>query len=157
MGRESGETTPRQALMQARIVWAAMMLSILGMGAAALFLIGGGESSPTQSEAESGGTILPVIALVALLGGTFVGYLLRQQTFKAGWTGNAVKPQAFLTGTILLMAPVEGASVIAVVLAFVEGSVFPSMLLAALGLAVLAINFPTGSAMDETLPDLTAQ
>ena len=98
MGRESGETTPRQALMQARIVWAAMMLSILGMGAAALFLIGGGESSPTQSEAESGGTILPVIALVALLGGTFVGYLLRQQAFKAGWTGNAVKPQAFLTG-----------------------------------------------------------
>lgn len=160
MGRSSKDLTPKRALQRARTIWAGMLLSLIAPGVIALLLIGPGtdQSSDTDpARSGAGGTILSVIALVALLGGTFAGYLLRQQAFKAGWTGNAVKPKAYVTGNLLLFAPVEAASTVAVVVAIVEGSVFPTLLLAALGVAVLAINFPTGSAMDETLPDLTAR
>lgn len=157
MAPPSHSPTPRQALMNTRIIWLGMLMSLIALGAAGLFLIGRGMSETSGSETATGGTVLSVVALVVLLGGTFAGYLLRQQAFKAGWTGNAVRPEAFVKGSILLFAPVEAAAVVAVVVAMVENAVFPAMLLAALALAVLAINFPTGSAMDETLPDLTAR
>ena len=160
MGPSSKELTPKQALLHTRIIWAALLLSLIALGVIALLLIGQGTNQTNDTEPAAGGaggTILSIIALVALLGGTFAGYLLRQQAFKAGWTGNAVKPQAYVTGNILLFAPVEAAATVAVIVAIVEGSVFPTLLLAALAIAVLAINFPTASAMDETLPDLTAR
>ncbi|MFW5682059.1 MAG: hypothetical protein ACOC1G_03555 [Phycisphaeraceae bacterium] len=157
MGQHNQAMTQKQALTNTRIVWAAMVLSLLALGAIGVYLIWQGIQGGNANQPAGGGTVMSVIALIALLGGTFAGYLLRQQAFKAGWTGNAVKPDAFVKGSILLFAPVEVAATVAVIFAIVEGSIFPTMLLAALGLVVLLINFPTGSAMDETLPDLTAR
>ena len=157
MERQSQQITHKQALMNARVIWGVLLLSLLSLGAIGVFLIGQGMGEGAENEPVTGDTLLSVIALIALLGGTFAGYLLRQQAFKAGWTGNAVKPRAYVTGNILLFAPVDGAATVTVIIAIVQGSIFPTMLLAALGVVVLAINFPTGSPMDETLPDLTAR
>ena len=153
---------PKKALLTARIIWAALIAGQLAFAGLGLMLITGGESAPAQTPPPAsdpaGGGVAPItaiVALIALLGCALAGYVARQQAFKKGWTGNAVSPQAYLTGTLMLLAPLEAAGVVAVVMAIIEGQVFPSLTLAGLAIAVQAMNFPTGSAMDETIPDLT--
>jgi len=68
-----------------------------------------------------------------------------------------VKPEAYGTGNILLLAPIEFASVICMVFAIVTSQALPFLGLAVLCFVIQAINFPTNSAMDPTLPDLSTR
>lgn len=147
----------KQALRVARAAWLAMLVFQVGVGVVAWFVIASQSTTTPGGPSGSTNVVVAGVALAVLLAGTFAGYFLRQQAFKTGWTGNAVSPQAFVKGMILLYAPVEGAGTIASVLAIVTGQAVPYLALTALAIAVLAINFPTVSPMDDTLPDLTAR
>lgn len=145
----------KKVLMTTRIIWAAMLMGQVTIMAVALAMVE--EIGQIGASGTTASDIMAVIALALVLSCTFVGYLLRHQTYKKGWEVNAVKPEAYGTGNILLLAPIEFASVICMVFAIVTSQALPFLGLAVLCFVIQAINFPTNSAMDPTLPDLSTR
>ena len=81
-----------------------------------------------------------------------IGYILRTQIYKRGWRGPVITPGAYLTGNVVLLGICEGSSLFGLVVTFLNGSLWPTIIPSVIAMGVGAINFPNGLAMQPTGP-----
>lgn len=134
--------SPGQALAIARVIWGALAV---GSVVAAVVLYSVSSVPPsTQPIPRWVSVWLPAgLMLVA----PFVGHVIRQQAFKAGWSGQAVTPEAYVKGTIGFLAPLEAVVVLTGVMMLVAGHRPGHLIVIGIGVAFMLFNFPTGSSM----------
>lgn len=135
--------SPQHHLTSLRIIWAAMLAGQVMFLVIVLWLIGQSDASMTDPQV---GQMIFVIALVTLVAGVPVAYLLRMRIYGGGQQPDGtVSPQAYTTGNIILLALCEGPSLLAVVGMLLARQVSPFILVTILAIAVQAVNFPTGA------------
>ncbi|MFA7237597.1 MAG: hypothetical protein WC058_12095 [Phycisphaeraceae bacterium] len=132
---------PPTALLLGRIIWAAMSLSCIIVGAMMFSMMRGDglhtESPPERLEA---GIILAVVSIPA-------AFIMRGRIFKRGWMGDVVTPAAFLYGTLVSCAVCEGAFTIAMMFTFVNHFSPGFWMAPAVAFAGLLLLWPNGRAM----------
>ncbi|MEM0913875.1 MAG: hypothetical protein AAGK09_04615 [Planctomycetota bacterium] len=134
--------SPRQALIVARGAWAVMTLGAI----VAAIVFYAATPQPSQSPVL-GRWVSTWVPAAAVILAPFLGHVIRQQMFKAGWSGQAVSPKAYVGGTIGYLAPVEAALLLTCAMMAIGGHRPGHLLVIAVGVAFMALNFPTGSSM----------
>lgn len=141
-----GPLTPAATLSQLRLVWAVMVLGIVSTTAILFMFLGG-----PMFELPFPAVFVPLAIL--MLGGP-VAYFARLQTYKAGWRGDAVAPQAYATGNFILFAVLEAAGLAGGVLAALTPDTAPCLVAGGLALILMALNYPNGGPMEPRSPQL---
>ena len=142
----SPQLTVSQALMTARLIWAAMVFGVIAIGGILFSIMTPRPSGPDQSH-----QLLFYVAVVVTVASIAVGYFLRHSIYQKHRTDH-VAPQGFLVGNILLLAAAEGAAFLSLIIMFLAGTPSPFIAPAVIALIVMLMNFPTGSVMAK--PDL---
>ncbi|MFA9477699.1 hypothetical protein ACERK3_05255 [Phycisphaerales bacterium AB-hyl4] len=141
----------RGALMNLRIIWAALLLGQLTVGAVLL----GVKLTAGDELAPAGGAdwlfVLMAVAVLVVLAPT--AYFARNQFYKAKWQGDAVAPSGYVNGNIVLLAMLEGAGVTALVMMFISDRPLLPGLVAVVAILLQAVNFPTGEPMRPHPPE----
>jgi hypothetical protein len=142
-----GYDETRGALAMLRIAWAAALLAMLVVAAVVLSLFG---DDPAPTDGARGW--LRYLAVVALVVGLPLAMFLRNQVYKANWRGDAITPDGYLRGNILLFSTLEGIAVVSLLIMAVTGTDYLLTAVAAVCFAAVAVNFPTGKPMQPTRP-----
>ena len=135
--------TPALAVQIAAAVWGAMLLLLLGVAMFALWLTLPAMAlyvSPARSD-----TFIPVVIITAIV--VPVALLAHWYLFRAYWKGGLVQPRGFLLASIMLYSAITLCTVLALVGAVIDGSIFPNVFIAALLVLVLLSVWPAGRAM----------
>jgi hypothetical protein len=122
--------------MTIRIIWFAMLmgeLMFLGVVAFAI-LPNHGPPQPQPILVWSN-----VFMLIAIVPATFI---IRATLFRKAAINGQVPAGPFVTGNIIFWAGCEGVCFFAIVVGVVTGSLWPTILVAAVALALQAITFP---------------
>lgn len=138
---------PKAALRTLRVIWGAIVLSPLLM--AGILLAFASNAAGVAPDLRS---IFIYTAVAMLLVLTPLGYFIRNQTYKAHWRGDAITPAGYVTGNIVLLGMMEAVADVAVIFAFIVGTVLPFAYVAGAAILVMLINFPTGRPMEPTEP-----
>ncbi len=144
MGNDLEQLSPDQALMSARIMWAATITGQIVL-AGVVFVV----ADPTRRDASLADTFF-YIAMVALVVLTPLAYFVRNQVYKANWVEHAITPKGYVTGNLALFAMLEVPSLIALVGGIVAHEAWRPMIVFVSAVVVLAINFPNGKPMQPT-------
>lgn len=133
---------PEQALRTARFIWGGILMGQLTFIAVVAFIVSGGAG-------QGDGLPFPAfgVAAAAGAGAIVLAHFVRMQVFKRHWEGDRITPQGYVTGTMIHLAILEGASMLALVFAMLEGQLFPLLLPVFALLAVQVMSFPTGRPM----------
>ena len=144
--------TPASTLTVTRIVWGGMLLGLIIFG----WIQAGAQPAggPNPGSTTIGGLRPAVIALIALLLGTPLGYFLRLQIYKRGWEGFAVKPKAYYLGNIVLFLILDVIAVLCLFLGLAASDRAACWSIACVAGLTLAINFPNGKPMEPSEPRL---
>jgi hypothetical protein len=134
--------TPEQTLTVLRIIWASLVMGIVTITGVLVALTLQNPPASTGLGWAFAGAAAALMALAAVL-----GHVLRQQMFKAGWQGDAVRPSAYASGTIAYLAAIEGACVLAAIFLVLGVPIVAGLAVVGVGLALMALNFPTGKPM----------
>jgi hypothetical protein len=132
------DLTPKKALITIRIIWLALMLGQLTF----LVLILAGvlpKQHPVQPQ-----PLLAWINLGMLLTIVPVAFVIRTFIFKRSEVDGQIPAQAFSTGNIIFWAACEGVSFSGLVFGFVNGSLWPTILIVAVALGLQVLTFPVG-------------
>ena len=145
-------TRPR-ALLTTRIVWACLIAG-QALFAAGIALLEARNALPGGGDARMHRTLF-VISLV--MAGVLIplGYFLRLQTYKRYWQGDAIHPQGYYTGNLILLALCELVGIVSLLGVFITAQWWPYALGAGVALLVQLINWPTGLPMEPA--DLTLE
>jgi hypothetical protein len=139
-----------RALLTIRVIWAALILGQV-VFAAVIAVINSGDQ-PVGDDAELGQVLFYASAgLLALAVPT--AYFIRGQIYKANWRGNAITPAGYISGNLLFLAMLEGASLLSLVAVLLGGAFWPNALPAALAVVVQLVNFPDGKPMRPALSE----
>ncbi len=142
---------PKQALTALRMVWGAMIVTIIGMAAFLFYLVKQG-TVETQPETA---TFLFKTCLGSFFIVTPIAYFFRLQCYKRNWKGNVVTPFGYFVGNIVLFGVCEGWAVLGLVAVHMSGNFgMPELLPSVLALGLLALNFPNGLPMEPRGPEL---
>jgi hypothetical protein len=131
---------PRQALMTLRIIWLALILGQLTFMAVLIFAI-----LPNQHGDVHPQPLLVWVNVAMLAGIVPVMFVIRAMIFRKGTVegpNGGVRAPAYATGNILFWAGCEGVSMFALVIAIINGSLWPTDVIAAVSLALQALTFP---------------
>jgi hypothetical protein len=133
----------RQMVLQARIVWGAILMSQIGFGAIAIvFALGGGMNlSPDVVR------ILTFVTGGMLLFEVPVAYFIRNQVYKKNWQENVITPAGYMTGNIVLWAMLESVGIMGFMVTWLSGNVGLPIGFSGAAMLFMLINFPTGKPM----------
>ena len=143
MHPEAPASEPDRVLMQARVLWLALLAGPLALFGVIAFLIATGKLPPSDDEqvkrmlAWLSGAVLLILVPMA--------YLLRRHIH--GHV-RAANPEAPLPGRVLLRGQIafgalcEAAALVGLVAAIGRGTLMPTGLLALVAIGVQAANFP---------------
>lgn len=140
-------------LMKLRILWAALLMGQVMMLVVSLLLSSQAQNNSaaatTSPAAPAGSPIHPLVLAsgFSLLIALPVGHVMRMQTYKAGWVSDAVTPEAYFRGHLIMLFASELPIVLAMVAIIVTGSLWPSLAIMLLTLCCTVVNFPTGKPM----------
>lgn len=137
-------TPANRALTTTRLIWAAMLIGQVMFLFVIVFLW---SSNAAFGPSPDMAWLLFQAAVVTLIVAVPVGYVCRQQVYKRNWVGDAIKPQGYLTGNVVLLALCEGVSMLGLVATLLNGSLWPTLAPSVIAMAVQVINFPNGRAM----------
>jgi hypothetical protein len=132
-------TTAAGALATARIIWFAMMMGELIFLAVILFVVLPHRNSPPEPN-----PILVYANVVLLLTSVPMTFMIRRFIFKKAETDGATPGGAYFTGNVIFWAGCEGACFFALAIVMITGSLWPTILIAAIALCLQAITFPVG-------------
>lgn len=135
--------SPTAAVQIAAALWAMMLLLLLGVAAFALWRTLPAMSlyvSPVRSD-----TFIPVAIVAAIV--VSAALLVHAYMFRAYWRGGFVQPRGFLLASIVLYSALTMCTVMALIGAVIDGSIFPNFFLAGLLVLVLLSVWPAGRAM----------
>lgn len=138
---------PEKTLRKLRIIWAVLLVDMVAVSVIA-FVMMMDKAAPSLAGAQ-GGAIgkRQAFLYIAMLGGTGLAYFTRMQFYKRYWQADRVAPRGYFTGNLILFVFIN---VIAMCSAFfyMTGDKIITMIFPALVMTLLmAVNFPTGSAM----------
>jgi hypothetical protein len=131
--------TRERSLMVLRIIWAALIFSQLAfLGVVALVILPGQHNVHPQP-------ILVWVNLAMLVSVVPVMFVLRLMTFRRGQSEAGISPTAYATGNILFWSGCEGVSFVGIVAAIMNGSLWPTIVIVAVAIALQALTFPVGT------------
>lgn len=137
-----------KTLTTLRILWAALLGGQVMFMAILTVLVGIGEVTPHPDFPDIVFPIACVFALLAIV----ASHVVRMQIYKMNWVADAVTPRGYLTGALVHLAILEGASFFAIVIALAVGRLFPYLIPSFVLLAVQVLNFPHGRPMQPSAP-----
>lgn len=125
---------PRQVMLQARVIWAAMLIGQVVFGVVVYVM---SQQAPRRAAVNAQVLLYAAIAIVATMMPVVV--VLRARLLK---DGEAISPAAYVKANILSLAICEGQTFALLVMCMVSGQMMPMLALAAVpGLAFVAM-FP---------------
>ena len=132
---------PRRALMMIRIIWFALIFGqIAFLGVLALIILPNQRGPRPQP--------MPILVwvnvgmLVTIVPAMFV---IRAAIFRRGEVaGSGIRASAYSTGNIVFWAACEGVSMFGLVIAMINGSLWPTLVIVVIALSLQAITFPVG-------------
>jgi hypothetical protein len=133
--------TPEQSLMILRIIWAALLMGQLAFLVALVVVILPGQHSAHPQP------ILFWIDLAMLLTIVPVTFLIRMMIFRRAETESGIPASAYTTGNIIFWAGCEGVSFAGLVFAVLNGSLWPTIVIVVIAVALQLMTFPTGGQM----------
>ena len=139
----------RGTLLMVRIIWFGLVMGQVAFGFVAVLRVlnmEAGQQNQLQIQ-------MLAIAIGVLIGAVGIGYFARNQAYKRHWQGHAVTPAGFFMGNLILLALLETASFVSLVMVMLGGQVFPMVLPAVASLAIQCANFPSGMPMQQSPPD----
>lgn len=148
MNYPSLQTDPKKAILSARIIWGAMLMSQLIFMGVVLSLTGTHE--PMANEDVQ---LFYIIASMMAVGSIGAGLFVRMQIYKKHWENDCVTPAGYLSGTLIAMACIEGPSLFSMVVILLHGVIGINIVLPAILLGIFIVNFPNGRPMQSSVPD----
>ncbi len=135
--------TPQQALLTARIFWAAMVIGLFIAGGVMIFVV---QPRNNMRQSDSGDPFVYLPFLVYFVA-VPVGLFMRGQTFKRGWVGDVVTTEAYVSGNIVAWACCEGSAFASLIFySFVTRNLV-TLVPYGLGIATILLLFPNGKAL----------
>lgn len=148
----SGSRNPREVLIFARILWAAMLMGqLIFLGVVSLII---SQPQPPTSNPPDPAVwrIVFIVSVAMLLVLIPIGYFVRAQVYKRAWRDDVVAPGGYLAGNLILWACCEGIGFFGLVNTLMSRSFWPALVPTAVALAVMAINYPHGKPMQPAVP-----
>lgn len=145
-------------LLKLRILWAALLMGQVMMLVVSLLITTlvqhnastANAASSTAGNASSPATSIHPLVLASgfsLLIALPLGHFMRMQTYKAGWVSDAVTPEAYFRGHLIMLFATELPMVLSMVAILVTGSLWPSLAIMMLTLGCSVVNYPNGKPM----------
>jgi hypothetical protein len=132
---------PAKALMTLRIIWFALL-----MGQVMFFLVLELVLLPQRQPPEHPNKLLPLVSVVMLLSVVPVTFIVRTVILsRARGEDGAVPLPVYATGNILFWAGCEGVSMFALVVMLLNVSIWPTIVVAGIAVALQVLTFPTGA------------
>jgi len=134
------DLTPRRALMTMRIIWLALIMGQLVFLAVIILVI-------LPNNRSRAVTPQPLLFWVnAGMLATFVpaAFVVRSIIFRQKETQGGIPVGAYATGNIIFWAACEGVSMFGLVVAVLNGSLWPTIAIVAIALGLQALTFPVG-------------
>jgi hypothetical protein len=131
---------PPQALMTLRIIWLALILGQLAFMAVVILVI-----LPNQHGDVHPQPLLVWVNVAMCASIVPVTFVIRTMIFRKGTVdgpNGGVRAPAYAIGNIIFWAGCEGVSMFALVVAIVNGSLWPTDVIVAVSLALQALTFP---------------
>lgn len=128
----------KQVLLTARIMWFAMVMAVTIITLVFAIIV-----PLHDEEAETG--VLHLIVAVLAIGGLVVSFALGKVMSRQVWQGGQFNAQAFIAAVLAKLIPLEGVAILALVLALVNGSLFPMAFGVILVLLFMLVQFPRTS------------
>jgi hypothetical protein len=146
-------TDPQRALLQLRIIWAAMLAGQVAFLLIVLALVG------RETAGASGFSAIGLfwIVVLALVVATPMSYGLRNQMYKRHWEQHRIQPRGYLSGNVILFGVMEGVCLLGLVVTLLEGRLWPNLLPCVAAMAIAAFNFPSGTPMRAQTPNFARQ
>jgi hypothetical protein len=129
--------SPAKVLLTMRIMWAALLIGPILFMAVIIFMILPNAKRPIHPQ--------PILnwvsfALPAMM--IPVAFVIRRLIFSRARTEAGIPPAAYSTGNIVLWASCEGCAFLALVVAMLNASLWPTIIVVAIALSLQAITFP---------------
>jgi hypothetical protein len=148
MRRNFENMSPQMALLQMRIVWAALLIGqLIFMGVVIIFCLK--SDSPQFEPIEFLYVTCAVICLALVMASTFI----RMQIYKRNWVENAVTPNGYIAGQIVALAMIEGANLMSLLVIMLNRKLDLTFVLPIVLLGVFLMSFPNGKPMQPARPD----
>jgi hypothetical protein len=138
-----GSTSPKQAILVARIIWAALIMGELAFTAVTAIVISQPAPQPVQFQ-----PILPFVAFIMLL--TIpIGFIIRLFIFARARAANGVLPRGvYQKGNVLFWAACEAPSFFGLVTVLVNRTFWPTIIVTAIAIACQTLTMPMASALE---------
>ncbi len=140
-------------LTRLRIIWTALLLGpFLLFG---ILIIGMAPAAPAAPATDP--ALISLLHYISIgMAATLLpaGYFIRLQTYKKHWVMNAVTPQGYVTGNLILLAICETIAMFTIIVTHLAGVLMPFILPAVVASMTHLINWPTGGPMEPAEMDL---
>ena len=125
-----------------RIIWGALLMGQI-MFLAVVLTIG-----PKQEKPDPSMSNVLLYAAVAMLATTVpIAFVVRSIIYRKGQTDAGVEAGAYATGNIIFWAMCEGCGFFGLVGGLLNQGRGPHLFVAAVAIALIVVNFPTGAIM----------
>jgi hypothetical protein len=135
---DGNQGTVGQRLFVLRLIWAALLMGQIVFGAVVIFLVRQRDAAPEPQLHP----MLFYLAAALLVGGLFVGTLIRAKLGVGMKLVDEQKINSYATGTIIFLALCEGPSLLALVAVLLTGVLAPTLLVPAAAIAIQLVNLP---------------
>ena len=145
---QPSRANPQIQLRSLRFIWGALLGGQILFASFALWLV--------QSRSADAPSLLPreisdmlfYINLFMLVILVPTAYSVRNQIYKRNWVGQAITPDGYFIGNLVLFMICEAISVKGLVVSVITATAWPTLLPALGAWVVLCVNFPTGRALE---------
>lgn len=131
---------PGRALLTMRVMWLALLLGpILFMGVIIVVILPGAKK-PVHPQ-----PILAWVSIALLVTTVPVAFMIRALILRRARTESGIPPAAYSTGNIVFWASCEACAFFGLIVAMLNVSLWPTIVVIAIALSLQAITFPLGT------------
>ena len=145
----SNPTTLKQRLLVLRIIWAALLF-----GECMFLGVIGGVILPHQPKPEHPQPIFVWVSLGMLLTVIPVTFAIRSMIFKKSRAMGLLSPAAYSTGSIIFWAGCDAVAFFGLVVAIMNGSMWPTIVNVAIAMSLQVITFPVAGKLTATVDSM---
>ena len=135
--RNFSNMSPQKALLTLRIIWFALL-----MGPISFLVLLGVLVLPSHVQANPPQPILVWVNLAMLVIVVPVNFFIRNLIFRRSQNEDGIRPAAYSIGNIVFWAGCEGVAFFGLVIAVVNGSLWPTIVIVAIALVPQVLTFP---------------
>lgn len=138
-----GSNLQKRALMNMRIIWMALVMGqVLFLLILVLLIL------PSQHVVHPQ-PILAMVAFIFMAAAIPGAFVARTMIFRRTGADGRLAPATYFTGSIIFWAGCEGVTFFALIVAMINGNLWPTIIVAAIGLALCALTFPMANRISD--------